>query len=907
MVTMGLIRFLRCGGVVLCCSAAFSASAGTYVSESATGASNGSARGGLDINYITTNYDIHKGYDIGQGIVSLLMPDAVEDVIKGVGGKVVEYVKGKIISGASDTFGVDVSPLVDTITPKYGEDTVIAKSKGDVSSHGILSVIRKFSFENGLMYFNAVLLAIAGLIISNTFIKSLWAMMTLNDGNSSYRRLLMVVPSVAISIFSLMPTSNGLSGGQMVLLTAFLVSNYIGSMLVTIPSLFFPIIAVDSAFSFTSNGSTEDLQLTQLMIATKNDVNIAAKNLFFAESVVESMLDNGLLDASIAGDMLHNAATADSDEFDGGVNRRSPLFTGGAKLSYTNAYIQQKADAANSGLSNLGGLTVFKKEANCFTSPKWDLLYTNKGCQAWFMLSKTPNIISGSNDKDLSTKLGQAFYGAVKARVIEMKEVVCSEMDASERASSFVCQIKDLNGFTGKQYGEVKPILQPIFDYKSFDSSPLHSEVEKTYKAYIKKIIKGSSLGLSGGNSGRQKAEIYIRGIVSTPYQILTKMMSDDGKNLVVNAHETAATDVVRKLYGLVGGIATADILKFIDYADVGMGSGRLYSPFACAINTDYCNKPTAQEDLSKQLVAFSKFGSIFYGVISGASAGTFGVKHKNGSSSLFDTMFPDDDRNTKCIDNGGRGCMPKGQTPLSTPREDGMAWMKAGVYGWITGEMVESIGNLATPFLKKSVTNKLIGVGSAVKFVSGIAIAIGVALCYLGTFIYIAITLRMYFRCVVRLIVTLLAQPVVAVYALLNGFNETRTDTENMSTSRFFAQSVIRMLVDCICLSVAVLVSLTLVLFAQGIMSIVSRIYVWEAMGTDNIMGGNWLINILFQLSFPFIMCWCIWKCARLIPYLFTKIGDFVEDRTGVQMQEGEDLVAEFKKLMNPKKMYGG
>ncbi|UKA04523.1 hypothetical protein [Photobacterium damselae] len=903
---MKLIKILRGISYILCCTAAISASATSYVSES-NGGANQSATGGIDLDYLTTNYEIHRGYDIGQEIVSLLLPDAVEDVVNGLGEKVVSYVKGKLIDGAQEAYNVDVSSLVDAMTPMYDQNSVVAKSRGDVSTHGILSVIRKFSFQNALMYFNVVMLSVAGLLISGTFFRSMWAMMTVSDDNASYKRLIMMIPSVAIALFALLPTSNGLSGGQMVLLTAFLTSNYIGSVLVTIPSLFFPMISVENVFNAMSSQGGEDPIFAQIAIGARADVNIAAKNMFFAESVVESMLDDGLLDATLKGQALHGAADAGFEEYNADFAHQGSVFVGGANISYTNEYIQHKADEANTSMGGISVIEIFRRSPLCFTSKNWDLLYLNKECQAWFRLSKMSSLLHGSNRTDFNNGMGKAFYDTVKARVVEMKKVVCSEMDASQRASSFVCQIKDDNGFTGRQYGDTKPDLEAIKVFSSFKTSPLYSALKKQYDDDLAKLAKGHSRSLGGEQD--LKAQVYIRGIISTPYQILTQMMDDDGKNLVRNAKDTTATHMLRQLSDLVHGMASIDTLRFVDYVDVGMGEGRLYSKFACAQNADYCNAPTPEQNISKNLIAFTKFNDIFYSVVSGSISIEQSASKSSGAGGVFNALFPSERKNTQCLEKMGRGCMPSGQTPLSTPRQDGMNWMVGGLTGWIAGETLESLGKLVKPLpvVEDVIAPKMIGVGGYIKTVSNVALAIGTGLCYLGTFIYIALTMKMYFRCVVRLLVTLLAQPVVAVAFMLNGFNEIRTDTENMTASRFFAQSVVRMLVDCVCLSVAILVSLTLVLFAQGIMSVVSRIFVLSIIGSSNIVGGNWMVNILFQLSFPFIMSWCIWKCANLVPYLFEKVGDFVEERTGVQMQDNHNVVADFKRMMKPKAMYGG
>ena len=877
-----------------------------YVSP-VSGGVNISATNGIDINFISNNYDILRGYDIGQEVLSIMMPESVETIVKGIGGGVVDYVKVGLIKGAKEVYHVDVSGLVNLFTPKYDNQTVVAKSRitSAATSFSMLSTARSFSFEKALGYFNAVMLTIAGSVVSWTFFRTLWVMMSVNDDNASYKRLLMLFPSIGVVVFTLMPTSTGLSSGQMVLVAAFLVSNYVGSVLVTIPAFFFPIMAVDSTFNYNNvvSGGGNDSELMSLLQGVKAEINSGAGNLFLSEVGVEAFLNDGLLSMSTR--LRPSDIGGDESPF---RERRS---LGGETVTYTNDFVKGKLEPYNSS-RNSWGVSLPFIDYKCVASKDWDKIYPSRGCQTLFLKSSDGFLIGGTADRVFDTQLGSLFYDAVKDRVEEMKELVCYKLSASDRKSSYVCQKKDANGFTGRLYGETRPDTKSILNYKSFDTSDFKTKLISEYRSKVAAEVAHRIRKDKSYEIDMARAKIYVRGIISTPYQILTRMMTNDGRNLakvgtsnimlssLIDVRNGVSRKLLNDLSAVGGGITSIDLGGLLKYARIP------YSRIACQQDATYCSYDLSEHQVDTRLRVFSRFDGIFYPILGDSSQDMTGSAPDEDGSDLMSTLFPAPDSNVRCLMNEGRGCMGKSESPFSKTRGEGSILVAGGVYGWLAGETVSSLGLFVRMYSEDAGVGLYKG-GRVLKKISGGVLLIGVILSYSGIFIYMAITIKMYFRCVVRLVVGLIAQQIVTVSFMINGFSETRIDSENITASKFFAESVIRALIDCVCLAVSIIVSLTLILFAQGMMAVVGRIFLWGVVKTDNGAASDFVANIIFQLSMPFVMVWCIWECAKLTPYLFEKIGDFVVDKTGVRMHDRTDLVADFKKILNPKGLYGG
>ncbi|WP_146147016.1 hypothetical protein [Photobacterium kishitanii] len=869
-------------------------------------------------------YEVIPSPDIGVEMLSFSMPNAVSYALfNPLLISAAKHAQNKLKSdGNLETMaarykieGANGGEILTPYSTYFGDNwknTVLGKmgfkkksSSGDDSvtdvKEGALAFIDSFSFEKGLYYFNSILWYAAGFFFGFSVFRIAWVMMSTEDNNKAWKKLIMIIPSLAIAYFAIRPTSIGLTFGQEFLVMAFLVSNFIASLVVRTTVLFLPFIdqsvsdRVESMVfqhgnTINKESDTVSNHLQGLLDQTKSMVNQSAADIVIDEMIIDYAYNaRGLL--------------LTFDDTPSSLASRMTRTSGDEDLSY--AEVRGRFENAKAHNPAAHFLNV-DNAAMCIGSSDW--LFRGKSsirkdCVELFKFAHIPNnnfdvtselsVLKNAKEAGIASlsELDHSYKIAVEDRVAEMKELICSKIpEKHDRVTSSFCLNKRKSPIFSSFRGDTAPnSIKDIVNYTSFNKD---NQLWKTVKSLYR---KGAFVAYSTEKVANEKTvTIYDRGFLSLPYSVLTAMTKRHSSvTVLTNNSASGMSSAINKVAG--GAVSKPNIEAFLDYINAAK------SEFGCHYNDKFCGSgyvfsEDRFKDDSNYYSPYVNFDMYFSGIGALITKGSSNASSGDDRSILSFVMGKRKDSDMgACVKSFGRECQKfNGSTPFSKTKEMGSTYFIPAAYLYIATEVIDNVNRtlgLATPPQLLFLSNVL-----------GLYTLLCVCLNYMGVFLFVAYSLRIFISCIIRLFVSLLAQPITAIIFLISGFSELKIDDENSTTSKTFVAAFIRSLVDCIALGVAMIVSLVLILVSQALISAMLSIFIFAFQSQGNFGGiGVAVGSLIFHLLLPLSMLWCIWMCSKLIPYLFEKLTDFVDDNSGVKTDLGNDLVTAFKTILIP------
>ncbi|MCY9861171.1 hypothetical protein OTK49_01330 [Vibrio coralliirubri] len=765
-------------------------------------------------------------------------------------------------SGTKFNFNGHVySPYTDKSHASYQETALFKMwNPSEGAAGSLLPLLKEYNFETVLGYFNKIMFTIAMFFVVVALGRMVWTSMAIEEENKSWSKLIVISPAIFIAILLITPMSsiNGINMAQMAMVLAVLFGNYIASnfSIVTSYYLFQHVIN-------TSNNEEDEQQDKVSMLAASN-INAVALELTGAVNT-RIFLDDKF--GEIVNTKILKGRELNDDNLLKGISEYNLQFGEQAEPLTIQCFgddwlTRYSVDDACRAFVNSGDykfpISNYMPFSDLFLNAKNELSNAVKGEKRIngkdYQFDKESHIQSIS---EVRKPINDVFYYMLERQ----RDAHCSTFASgangfgrlyyplSNASRNFTCKKRNSNGgfdansveFYGLKQGDQDPQFMVKKDIVDIDEQYI---LKTLHKASLDAMVSSqlNRLKLKGATG-----TFYVRSFFISPLEAVGSALAYL-KNRGANE-----SDILLPITAEHSKRILIDTLYVEPEISACMEGTKLENiPVTRGLKTDNyeVGEILELEGWRSALWDMDKFVSN-----SGNEDGAHGLEDIQ-----FKTLEP-----YSYLLNSYEKILPLSFAfmiftgAIKVFKEN--ANYSPNTTATILMGMVGFLGGL------------LFLVSMTIKLITGVL------------FLYGAITLL--FTSIKRFIVYLIASTLMAVKFLKENFSEVDDDDENITVSRYVVGAIIRLIVDMSMITVAIIGAYIIGTFAANLMSYGVLLYVSTMSVVSEGSIASFFTSVIVVLSLDVAVAWGVFKGIQLMPYIYTKTTDFIEDITGVHASE--------------------
>ncbi|CAH7176049.1 hypothetical protein [Vibrio alginolyticus] len=725
--------------------------------------------------------------------------------------------------------------------------------------------------DTGLKTWNTVVWWGVVALMGYTGFRLTWISMTVEDSNMTLKKLIMLGPSLAIVTFLIFPLDHGFTSGQVVLMAAFLMSNYIGAHIA------FASAAVMPFLSFNGGELTEDPWKASIERSIRHTA-------FEVDRISEDMLVS-----TMAFDH-HFAKTLNI--------QAKPVSIG--LLEEIRANLSEKFK--------------YNIPAGCLYGSGWEKeLVSNPACEAltygeeffksgvavYPKTSEEEVKQAGYTSDYASAILGYKplFDDAVDSRYQDMVYMACSYDDGTfvehERTDSLLCFNKVIpQGMTGDYESDLEVFLSRSASSLDF-SEP--TKLPRIYGELMSEFSKRAEY-IYNDKISSLNIEFVSRGLLSAPFSflIITGKMRE-----FIDSLDSQISEKIGPIIKFSNPIFSGGNLVVLNNRAEFLDLINDYNSFyGCKVSPSfsYCDGELFGAGSDYPLYRTYEVIRFHSEIIEGARASLPG---KNEGFMQIPSVIELRGNELTCAKDVTT-CTDKISNPFEATSGYGRTFMASGFTFFILGKILSQYESYQVE--KGIAPHPLVrGKSDGLIYFGGMAMAVGVLANVVGIFMFMSYALKIFFPCVFRLFTNVFHLPILAIKYLYERFDEESLDDANSSTPHTVLLILLRTLIDMVSVAFAIIISLVITFVLMGLINIVV-----SSTFLSIISGGVSSLSDLMMFFFyqgikVFMLMWMMYHCAKLIPYCYEKLTDMIDDASGIKVDQSHEMITMAKSILSP------
>ncbi|ELP6119278.1 TPA: hypothetical protein I7730_01355 [Vibrio vulnificus] len=817
--------------------------------------------------------EIVQGPDLVVESVSFVVPELVQRGFEFIPTNAFNRIEKSLEENLDLPFVVNPYEFYASGELALEKQTLLGKFKhpeGDESS-GISFFLMNSPLDSGLKTWNTLVWWGVVFLIGYTGFRLFWMSMAVEDSNMSLKKLVMLGPSLGIVTFLIYPLEHGFTLGQVVLMAAFLMSNYIGAHIA---------FASAGVMPFLSFSEVESIDAPWKASIDRTIRNVA----FEVDRVAEDRLVS-----TMAFDH-HFAST---------LNAQSKPVS---------------LELLEEVRGDLSAKLEYSIPASCLYGSGWEKeLFSNSACEgltygekffesgaALYPQTSLDDYEEGGHYSGyVSTVIGlkPLFDAAVDSRYEDMVYIACSYDDGTfiehERTDSLLCLNKKTPyGMTGNYKSDLEVFMARSASNLDFADQ---SKLPKIYVEFMSALY-GSAESIYRDSIDALEIKFESRGVLSAPFSflIITGKMRDFIESLDTQIAEKVNPIVKMSIPVFSSGniVVLNNRGEFLDLIN------DYNSYYGCKISPSfsYCDGELFGGGSDYPLYRTYEAVRFHSEIIEGARSSLPG---RNEGYLSIPTVVELRDNELTCATDVTT-CTDKISNPFEATSGYGRTFMASGFTFFVLGKILQQYEDYQ---VESGITpNPLVqGKAKSLTYFGGMAMAVGVLANVVGIFMFMSYALKLFIPCLFRLFTNVFHIPVLAIKYLYERFDEESLDDANSSTPHTVLLILLRTLIDMVAVAFAIIISLVLTFVLMGLINIVV-----SSTFLSIISGGVSSLSDLMMFFFyqgikVFMLMWMMYHCAKLIPYCYDKLTDMIDDASGVKADQSHELITMAKSLLNP------
>lgn len=774
------------------------------------------------------------------------------------------------------------SPYTDPKHASY-QNTVLYKMwnpSSEDASGSLMPMMKEYNFETVLGFFNKIMFAVAMFFVVVAVGRMTWVSMTVEEENKSWSKLIVISPAIMIAVMMITPMDdiNGINMAQMIMVFALLFGNYIAANFSIVTSYFLFQHVVN-----TSGGEdNEDENLTVQHAASHvNDI---------AQKLTTSVNTRIFLE----------------DKFNNLINTK---ILKGKEL--TDANLKLGIDEYNESLEGHN----IRLTSACFGEDWLTQYFNNTGCRAFI------------NSSDYKFPINN--WSPADNRYAAAHDEVRSEVLHSSKLNTEGFKF-DIDGHS-RSISHVAPAVSDVYNFmldrqRAAFCGDYATSIHGSYSSYnnryyydIKEASKNFVCKKRNANGGFDAGTTEFYGLTlaeGDSGRLLRKPVGSFDKSYVVNTLHLALIDAMNT--------SQLNNLKKKDGAATFFVRGFFISPLESVV-TALAHLKSQEESLPELLTPLKSkhakrivLDALYLDREISAGLGdlkavkipfTKGIQEENYEvSEIIDldgwrkTLFKIDKYVDGTSSDDGSKSLSNIRLKTLEPYShllnsyDVMLPLSLG-FMVFTGAI--KVFNENVNFSANTTATLAMGL---VGFLGGLLFLMSMTIKLLTGVLFLYGAISLVFTSLKRFIIYLIASTLMAVKFLKENFSEIDDDEDNITVSRYVVSAVVRLVVDMSMITVAIIGAYIIGTFAANLMSYGVLLYVSTMSVIHEFSIAYIFTVVLVMLSLDIAIAWGVYKGIQLMPYIYTKTTDFIEDITGVNASEEHmDLIGFVQQNFTP------
>lgn len=798
---------------------------------------------------VETQINVESNPDVVVESLSLLMPVTTKEALGKLPLGVLKKMGIEQLLDEQNEFSIKYdnpySPYTSKDHPLH-QSTVLYKMDNLEGSKSILPLMKNIGFERVLFAANKLFWYVCLFFVTLAVGRMAWVSMTVEEGTKSTQKLIALAPVLALSLVLVKPDEAGYNYAQLILVMAFLISNYLASFISLFGSVELYKHVINSYYG------------TDYTETARETVSARMPNLFdsmasqaFSKLVAENTLSNSV------GKMLE-----------------------GEKLTNTNLL---KAIETYNKEKELKG--EYKLTPVCF-SANWNYeLANNKSCSALIADSQLSikdlvffyppkSKITGFED-DYSI-LAPLFTEILEELYLVHKKNFCASLAKNRFAysktnfdRSLVCKVRDSGGgfdLPDRYYGAAIGSDGRLTHIPStFEKDAIAKKLYDTYSLIFKDSVDNMSYE-------EMDTTIKNNGFFITPLAAVYSAIS------VIRNQKATLSDVGLESAAVKSDLLIQDLLPRLQSTTVSLRQ-----------KAEMAKSSTVPGNL-----LFGELSNYDFGEIAGgASVDSLGFwKMLRGTFWSNDSDLNGEDHHTQVVIKMFESNHVKTVEPYSKLQEMYEFLLPISVGALMGGNVLsDSDGDAKRISTARFTAGKVLSSMGTIMFFTAMACKI------VSGLLFLSLAIALLIRSFKRLIIFLITAPIITIKYLKDGFSEVNDDDDNLVVSKYLINAVIRIFIDLPMLFIAILCSYVIGTFSANLVTYVFLLFGTTTMNVTSLSPANLLTGVLFSVGMIVAIIWGLYQGVKLMEYVHQKGTDFVDDATGVDGDKTNDELFQFIK----------
>lgn len=774
------------------------------------------------------------------------------------------------------------SPYTDPKHASY-QNTVLYKMWNPSSQDAggsLMPMMKKYNFETVLGFFNKIMFTIAMFFVVVAVGRMTWVSMTVEEENKSWSKLIVISPAIMIAIMMIMPMEdiNGINMAQMIMVLALLFGNYIAANFSIVTSYFLFQHVVN-----TSGGEdNEDENLTVQQAASHvNDIaqklTTSVNTRIFLEDKFNSLINTKILKGK---ELTDANLELGIDEYNKALE--------GHNIQLTSACFG--ADWIKQYFNDTGCRAFINSSDYKFPINNWspeDNRYSAAHEEVRSEVINASKLNTEGFKFDIEghrrsiSHVTPAVYDVYSVLLERQRAAYCADYatsmhgsyssynnryyyDLKDASKNFVCKKRNANGGFDAGSTEFYGLVLAEGDSGRMLGKPVGT-FDQSYIVNTLHLALVNAMNTSQLNTLKKKDEtatFFVRGFFISPLESVVTALAH------LKSQEKSLPELLTPLKSKHAKRIVLDAL-YLD-REISAGLGDLKSvkiPFTKGI-------PETNYDVSG-IVAVDGWREAFFNINNYVD----GTNNGDGSKNLTDIRLKTLEPYSHLLNS-----------------YDIMLPLSLGFMVFTGALRVFNENVNFSPNTSATLAMGLVG------FLGGLLFLMSMTIKLLTGVLFLYGAISLVFTSLKRFIIYLIASTLMAVKFLKENFSEVDDDEDNITVSRYVVSAVVRLVVDMSMITVAIIGAYIIGTFAANLMSYGVLLYVSTMSVIHEYSMAQFFTTILAMLALDIAIAWGVYKGIQLMPYIYTKTTDFIEDITGVNASEEHmDLIGFVQQNFTP------